>query len=434
MTAAAMALLRPLERLAMQATSVRPTEVRALLASFATFFAVLTAYYIVRPMREELGTMLTDTDKDALKSVFVIVFLVMLAAVPIFGWVVSRFPKRHVVPIVYLFFMTHLAIFWATLGGHPSRFMAMSFFVWVSVFNLFVVSLFWSVMAASWHGEQAKRLYGVIAAGGTIGALTGPLIAQTFVQVIGPNNLLLVALLFLGLALAVAATLPALSADAVDTREQAVTWSSILDGARRTWNHPYLFRIAFWILLANLISTYFYFEQARIVGAAVTERAARVQLFARMDLAVSALTIAAQIFGTAKVIERFGLGLTTASLPIAAMLGFVALAVAPTLAVIIAVVVIERALHFSFSSPGVKVLWTAADADDKYKAQNFVDTVVYRGGDAASGYYFDWLGKTLGLGAGGLATVTLPLAAIWCWLSFDLARRFENHDNRADKH
>ena len=197
------------------------------------------------------------------------------------------------------------------------------------------------------------------------------------------------------------------------------------EGAITAW---YLRRIAIWVLLANLISTYFYFEQARIVGDSISDRTARVELFSRIDFAVSVLTLAAQLFGTARLIERLGLGMAIAALPVSAVLGFVALSIAPTLAVIVAIVVLERAVHFSLSSPGGKVLWTVVEPDDKYKAQNFIDTVVYRGGDAASGWYFDWLGKGLGMGTAGIAVITLPLAAIWCWLSFDMARR---HDARA---
>jgi ATP:ADP antiporter, AAA family len=354
----------------------------------------------------------------------------MLLAVPIFGWLVSNVHRTRIVPIIYLFFVSHLLVFWMLMAETAvTPLMAKAFFVWVSVFNLFVISLFWTVMATSWNSDQAKRLYGFVAAGGTIGALTGPLISQTFARIIGPNNLLLVAAGFLLLALAVAIRLMSAqksNSEEADAKPPA-TIAAMIEGAARVWQNPFLYRIAMWVLLANLISTFFYFEQAQIVGAAIPDRTARVELFARIDFAVSILTILAQLFGTARVIQRFGLGLTTAALPIAAMLGFVALAIAPTLAVIVGIVIAERAVHFSFSSPGARVLWTVVEPEDKYKAQNFIDTVVYRGGDAASGWYFDALGKTLGMGTAGIAFLTLPLAAVWCWLCFDLEKRFEQH-------
>jgi ATP:ADP antiporter, AAA family len=432
---------QPLDRLetyVKRVADLQPGEIRGLLASFAYFFCLLTAYYIVRPIREDMGAMLRAADPDALKNTFAYVFGVMLIAVPVFGWLVSSFERRRIVPIIYIFFIANLLVFWLVMSnGTASTVMAKTYFVWVSVFNLFVVSLFWSVMATYWSSGSAKRLYGIIAAGGTIGALTGPLITQTFARVIGPTNLLLVAAVFLGLALAVAVALPRLfHADhqaAAEGAKPAVTWQSVLQGARRVWDDPFLFRVAMWVLLANLISTFFYFEQARIVGAAITDRTARVELFARIDLAVSVLTIIAQIFGTARLIERFGLGMTVASLPASAMFAFVALAISPTLAVIVGIVVVERAIHFALSSPAARVLWTVVEPEDKYKSQNFIDTVVYRGGDAASGWFFDALGKTLGLGTAGIAAVTLPLAAVWCWLSFDLETRFNGRTKSGPK-
>jgi ATP:ADP antiporter, AAA family len=411
--------------------ALEPGEVRGLVASFAYFFCLLTAYYIVRPLREEMGAMLRQADPDALKNVFTYVFLVMLAAVPVFGWLVSTYPRRRIVPIVYAFFIVQLLAFWLFMPhghGDVSPTLAKGYFVWVSVFNLFVISLFWSVMATYWHADQAKRLYGVIAAGGTIGALTGPIITQVFARVLGPTTLLLVAACFLGLALFIALSMPKLfgQSDGVTDDKPPVTLQSVVDGAARVVKDPFLLRVALWVFLANLLSTFFYTEQLRIVGAAITDRTARVELFSRVDLFVSVLTIIVQILGTAKIIQRFGLGLAVAALPASALIAYIALALSPTLLVILAIVVAERAIHFSLSSPAAKVLWTSVEPDDKYKSQNFIDTVVYRGGDAASGWFFGALGKDgLHMGLAGIAAVSVPLAAVWCWLSFDLAKRFE---------
>jgi AAA family ATP:ADP antiporter len=418
-----------LERALARIVELKPGEFAGLAASFVYFFALLTCYYIVRPIREEMGTMLRGLDENALKYVFVIVFLVMLAAVPVFGLVVTRFEKRRVVPIVYGFFIANLLGFWLVFSrGAVTPTLAKAYFVWVSVFNLFVISLFWSVMASNWRTDQAKRLYGVIAAGGTAGSLMGPILTSALARIIGPTHLLLVAAAFLILALAIALALPRLFGDTSGAHDEKkpVTLASVLEGARRVFENPFLFRIALWVFLANLLSTYFYAEQAAIVSRTIADRTARVELFARIDLAVSVLTMLAQVFGTARIIERLGLGATVAALPLAALVGFVLLWASPTLAVIVVVMVLERAVHFSFSNPASRVLWTGVDPDDKYKAQNFVDTVVYRGGDAASGYFFDALGKAgLGLGPVGTAAVVVPMVAGWAWLSFDLARRSE---------
>lgn len=411
----------PFERLR-QTFGVEPREVAAVAASFAYFFSVLCSYYIIRPLRDEMGV---TVGRDGLERLFTIVFFVMLAAVPVFGWVVSNFSRRMVAPIVYAFFISNLILFWLLLSkGPPGTFLAASFFVWVSVFNLFVVSLFWIVMADVWTSSDAKRLYGLIAAGGSAGAFCGPLITQTFVHVVGVSNLLLISAVILSIALVLSHKLRELMGRS-DQEQQRPAGQGLLDGAKRIWESPYLFQIALWVLVANLISTFFYFEQARIVGAAITNQPDRVQLFARMDLAVSALTIFGQIFLTANVIKRFGIGRSIAALPASAALGLLALFVAPVLWVIVAVIVIERAIGFAITNPAAKVLYTVTTPEDKYKAQNFNDTVVFRGGDAASGWIFNSVAKGLGISTPAVAMLTVPFALYWVWLSLKLGREQE---------
>jgi AAA family ATP:ADP antiporter len=412
------------ERLLAKVVELRPGEAAGLAISFAFFFTVLTAYYIIRPVRDEMGVMLTKADAQALHTIFVYVFVVMLAAVPLFGLVMEKVALRHVVPVVYGFFIVNLLGFWFVLeNGGQTRGVAQVFFVWVSVFNLFVVSLFWSTLSELWRTEQAKRLFGFVAAGGSLGALAGPLIAQSLVRRIGTDNLLLISAAFLGLALMLALALRRVVAQGDGTgREGELRHSGILAGAMIAWRSPYLFRIALWVLLANLILTYFYLEQARIVGASVPERAARVELLARVDLAVSLLTIALQVFMTGRVMTNLGLGLAIACVPVVAICGFAALAVAPTLGVILAIMIAERSLGFGFANPAARVLWTVVDREAKYKAQSFVDTVVFRGGDAASGWVFGALSKSIGLGGAGIALVTVPFAVGWLILSLGLVR------------
>ena len=413
-----------LERLLARVVEVRPGEVAALLHAFAFFFAVLTAYYIIRPVRDEMGFMLTKADPEALQKLFVYVFLIMLAAVPVFGTVVAKVRLRYVVPAVYGFFIANLIGFWFLLesrGQTPA--MARIFFVWGSIFNLFVISLFWSVMSEVWQSGQAKRLYGFIAAGGSIGAMTGPFIAQSLVTRIGTDNLLLISAVFLALALVLSLRLRTLIAGAGVQGEAAVPdGSGILAGALMVARSPYLMAIALWVFLANLILTHFYLEQARIVGAAIVDRAARVQLLGRIDLTVSVVTIVLQILATGRVMSRFGLGLATACLPLVAIGGFIALAIAPVASVIVTIVVAERALGFAFANPAARVLWTVVEPEAKYKAQSFVDTVVFRAGDAGSGWVFGWMSKSLGFGGGAIAFWTVPFAAGWLMLSLVLAR------------
>lgn len=402
--------------------SVEPHELAAVIASFAYFFAVLCSYYIIRPLRDEMGV---TVGGDGLERLFTIVFFVMLAAVPLFGWVVSTFPRKHVAPVVYAFFIANLLVFWLVLSqGPPSVYVASAFFVWVSVFNLFVVSLFWIVMADVWTSSDAKRLYGLIAAGGSAGAFCGPLITQSLVHVVGVSNLLLISAAILGIALVLSLKLRELIGRAHHDEHQA-TGDGLLDGAKRIWHSPYLFQIALWVLIANLISTFFYFEQARIVGAAIPARADRVQLFARMDLAVSLFTILAQLFATAAVVRKVGIGRSIAMLPISAALGLLALWFAPVLGVIVVVIVLERAIGFAITNPAAKVLYTVVTPAEKYKAQNFIDTVVFRGGDAASGWIFNSVAKGFGLATPTVALFTVPFALLWVALSLRLGHAQE---------
>lgn len=421
-----------LHRLINRLVHVEPGEVAALIISFVYFFLVLAAYYIIRPVRDEMGI---AVGREQLQTLFVAVFFVMLAAVPIYGWVSSHFPKRLIVPVVYGFFILNLIAFWILLSGDGrTKTVASVFFIWASVFNLFVVSLFWSVMSDLYASQQAKRLYGFIAAGGSAGAFAGPIITQSFVRIIGPDDLLLVSALLLSLALAAAIllrrTMPG-EANAENTKRPI--GKSILAGAVRVWQSPYLFRIALWILLGNLVSTYFYLEQSRIVGEALADRTARVQLLARIDLAVSILTILLQVSATGRLIERFGVGFAAAMLPTWCAVGLIGLAISPTLAVIVTIMAVERAIAFAFATPAIKVLYTVVDEDEKYKAQNFIDTVVYRGGDAASGWIFNALGKGLGLTGSVIALTAVPAALVWLKLSFSLGHQLAARTAELDR-
>lgn len=412
------------ERTLSRVVEIERGEIAALLHAFVTFFAVLTAYYIIRPVRDEMAVML---GRDALEHLFFYVFLVMVALVPVFGAIVRDVPRHRVLPVVYLFFIATLIVFWVVLSrdGQTTA-VARTFFIWASVFNLFVISLFWSLMAEFWRSAQAKRLYGFIAAGGSCGALLGPYLAQALVKPIGADALLLLSAGFLILALVFAMRLRGMRDAGAGAEGEAAAApardSGLLAGALLVWRSPYLMRIALWVLFANLILTYFYLEQARIVGAAITNREERVALLSRIDLAVSIATILMQVFLTAGVLKRFGIGLATAIVPIIAIGGFIALAIAPVMGVILTVMVLERAFGFAFANPAARVLWTVVDEEAKYKAQNFIDTVVFRGGDAASGWIFGGLTRTLGLGGPGIALVTVPFAIVWVVLSLSLSR------------
>jgi ATP:ADP antiporter, AAA family len=414
-----------LHRLLARIVDIKRDELAGVMISFGYFMCVLCAYYIIRPVRDEVGV---AVGKEVLETLFLVVFFVMLAAVPLFGWVVSTFPKRQIVPVVYGFFISHLLVFWALFqSGVHGTLISGCFFVWGSVFNLFVISLFWILLSDLYRTDQAKRLYGFIAAGGTAGALLGPLLTQSLVKIVGPNTLLLLSAVFLVAAAFMALALRRLFTGVEGHQgEEKPVGDGILAGAQKVWQSPYLFRIALVVLLANLVSTYFYLEQTRIVGAATMDRAARVQLFARLDLTVSVLTVLAQLFVTGRVMTQLGVSYAAGALPAWATIGLVALWFSPTLAVIAGVMAIERTIAFSLTSPALKVLFTGVEPEAKYKAQNFIDTVVYRAGDAGSGYVFKGLAAVFGVSGAAVALVALPAAAAWFWLSISVAREAED--------
>jgi ATP:ADP antiporter, AAA family len=404
------------------ALKVKPDERTRLAWSFAMFFAVLASYFTVRPVREMMGAGLPGGPSQ----LFAYVLLVMIALVPLFGFLATRLPRRFVLPAVYAFFISNLIAFAVAMRIEITPFVASCFFIWVSVYNLFVVSLFWSLMSDSWSSDQGKRLFGVIAAGGTTGAIAGPILAERLVHVIGTANLPLLSAAFLLLALMASFKLSGgagvqATGGAAETKPP-VTLAAVLEGATRVFQSPYLARIALFIFLANLVSTYFYLEQARLVGDAFLgadgkpDKAARVAFFASLDLKVSIATALIQLFGTARVLARFGLVAALVALPVVCIAGLVGLSTLSTLTIVATIMVIERITAFALAGPAMRVLYTVVDPDEKYKAQNFIDTVVYRGGDALSGQMFDLFGKSLGMPA------MIPFAAIWLYASLGLGR------------
>jgi ATP:ADP antiporter, AAA family len=411
---------------------VEPGEGRSLALSFVYFFCVLAAYYIVRPVRDEIGVQL---GKDLQAKLYSVVFLAMLAAVPLFGWVVSRFPRRLIVPILHGFFVCNLLVFWMLFRSHTAGWILQAgFYVWVSMFNVFVVSLFWSTMSEQWSGDQAKRLYGVVAAGGTTGVFCGPLLTQSLVGTLGPTNLLLVSALLLGLAVAVAHALrPSgeASNDDKKMKPEAPTLRAILSGAVNVYRSPYLMRIAAVIFVINLVGTFFYLEQARIVGEAGLSQLERVRFFARMDQIGATLQILSQIFLTSRIVERMGLGPAALALPVAAAVGLLVLSRFDTLAAVAGVVVMQRAIGYGISAPAMRVFFTVLKPEDKYKAQNFIDTVVYRAGDATGGWIYGPLVKYMGASLPAVAVTTLPLVALWGWMTLRLGH--ENAELTAQK-
>lgn len=404
-------------------------EIAPVAWAFGGFFCLLCGYYILRPLRDEMGI---QGGVDALAWVFSATFLVMLAVVPIFGWVVARFSRRGVVVFSNGFFVINLLLFFVLMRAEVApAWVARAFFVWVSVFNLFVVSLFWSVMNDVFDQAQALRLFGVIAAGGSFGAIAGPGLTALLVEYIAPINLLPLSAAFLTAALiCVLNVLPRRDGNERGNSDVGTHGQSVWAGAVHVARSPYLLGICAFIVLYSMLSTFLYFEQARIVESVFETSAARTQVFAGMDLATNTITLALQFLVTARLVVWIGLPAVLALIPVAVAIGFGTLGLVPTLAVLVVFQIIRRAGNYAITRPAREMLFSVVRDEDKYKAKNFIDTVVYRGGDAVSGWLFTGL-AAIGFGLSALAFAALPLAAVWAGCGYALGRARERHAEAA---
>jgi len=408
-----------------QLVNVEAGEVRAMLWAFSYFFALLCSYYILRPMRDEMGI---AGGVENLQWLFTGTFLAMLAMVPLFGWLTSRYKRAIFLPSVYVFFITNLLLFYVFFSSDIGTvWVARAFFIWVSVFNLFVVSVFWSFMADIFSNRQARRLFGFIAAGGTAGALVGPVLTTMLVKPLGMENLLLISAVLLGWAVLCIRHLiiccPVQNDSASDDEKSAERplGGSMLAGIRLVLQSPYLLGIALLMLLFTTLATFLYFQQAQIIRDAFVDPAERTALFAAIDFAVNLLTVLIQLFLTGHLVRWLGLPWTLALVPLLLGLGFIALAVSPVLAVLVVVQVIRRAGNYSIMRPSREMLYVVLGREEKYKAKNFIDTTVYRGGDAVSAWIYTGL-RSLGLGVSGIAWIAVPLAGLWALLAYRLGR------------
>lgn len=413
---------------------VRPGEARALAWSWLYVFALFLAYYVLRPIRDELGV---AGGVRNLPWLFTGTLVAMLAVNPLFAAAVRRWPRERFIAVTYRFFMLNLLVFMGLLAiATPEQhvWIGRAFFIWVSVFNLFVVSVFWSFVVDVFDAGQGKRLFGFLAAGATVGGLAGSALTSGFVAHVGQAWLLLASILLLEVAVFATRRLSRIS----DVFQRSVhgeedphraVGGGIFAGLTHTFRSPYLLGIAFFILFYSVTSTILYFQQAQIAEANFTSRAARTAFFADIDFWVNAFTLLIQLFLTGRVIGWLGVALTLSILPLVSVAGFAALASVPTVAVFVVVQVCRRVSNFALARPTREVLFTAVPREDRYKAKNFIDTVVYRGGDQVGSWAYAGL-LAVGFTLTGIAWIAVPLSALWLALSYWLGRRQERTEKR----
>lgn len=394
-----------------------------LLWSFSYFFCLLCGYYMLRPVRDEMAI---EGGVQHLPWMMTGTFLTLLLATPLFGFLSARLPRVRLMLSVYGFFISHLVLFFVAMTAqwHPD-WIARAFFVWLSVFNLFVVSVFWSFMADVFSPAQGVRLFGVIAAGGSMGAIAGP-VMTTMVTYAFPLPVLMVVsaawLTCCGVCIARLDRLAAAHSAHGKAVAEVPLGGSMWAGIRAVAASPYLLGICVYLFLLTMSATVLYMEQTALVGREIPTPEARTRLFAGMDLLVNVLTFATQVWITNRLVLRFGLGAALLVLPVVTAVGFAAIFVSPVLPVFLALTVARRVGEYAIAKPAREVLFTVLSREDKYKAKNFIDTAVSRGGDASTGWLVSGV-KTLGATTGVLAGALVPMMLLWGWVGWLLGRQ-----------
>jgi AAA family ATP:ADP antiporter len=409
---------------------VANNEKKVVAWSLLYIFSLFFSYYLLRPVRDSLGL---SGGIATLPKLFTATMCVMLLLNPLFSALVKNLPRKKFIQYTYHFFAFNLLLFimlFSMPGNHNARWLAIGFFIWVSVFNLFVVSVFWSTIVDSFTHEQGKRLFGLLAASATLGGIAGSSLTNVLLRYLSENWLLLSSAIFIEIAvIAASKVIQPQQQEHADMADKPVG-GSFISGITHTFRSPYLLAIAGFMLLYTITSTFLYFQQAGIVSSHFVTTKERTIFFANLDLWVNIITLAFQLLLTEKMIKRFGVKFTLSILPLVSFIGFTALASAPILSVFVVVQVARRVTNFALARPTREILFTTLTREDRYKAKNFIDTVIYRFGDQAGSWSYSGL-VALKLGSTEIAYIALPFCFIWFMLSIWLARKQQCMINNA---
>jgi AAA family ATP:ADP antiporter len=389
-------------------------------------FSILSSYYIMRPIRDQAGV---AGGVNNLQWLFTGTLVGMLVLNIPFAYLVKKLPRSRFIPITYRFFAANIILFAMLLywsNSEQTIWIGRIFFIWVSVFNLFVVSVFWQMNVDLFTPEQGKRLFAVIAAGATIGAIVGSSVTASLARYVSPVFLLLGAAILLEVSVFSAGRLsrlsPTLHRQPSAGTEEVPIGGSVFAGITHAFRSPYLANVSLFLLLFAITSTFLYFQQAGIVSSGFSDRGAQTAFFATVDLLVNVLTLVVQLFVTGRIVLLFGVALTLGTLPVLTIVGFGALALLPTIAAVAVFQVLRRAADYAIARPTREVLFTVVQREDRYKAKSFIDTVVYRTGDQVGAWSVALL-RWLGLSTSATSLVVIPIAAVWLFNALWLGRR-----------
>jgi AAA family ATP:ADP antiporter len=415
-------------RLLQRIVAVRPEEVRAVGWCWLYIFAVLSSYYILRPIRDQMGV---AGGVNNLPWLFTGTLAGMVLLNLPFAYLVKKLPRSRFIPLTYRFFALNIVLFAIALrvvSPEQEIWVGRIFFIWASVYNLFVVSVFWQLNVDLFSPEQGKRLFGFIAAGATIGAIVGSAVTASLARYVSPTMLMVGAALLLEVAVFSVGRLAKLSPvlhhrpgdQAAASADEKPVGGSVLAGITHAFRSPYLLAVSAFLLLYAVTSTFVYFQQAAIVSHSFTDRGAQTSFFASIDLGVNSLALLFQLFFTGRLIVLLGVALALALLPALTMLGFAALALTPSLGVIAAFQIIRRAADYAIARPTREVIYTVVSREDRYKTKGFIDTFVYRLGDQVGAWAMAPLN---GVGARAASLVAIAVAALWLLNALWLGRR-----------
>ena len=416
-------------------TKIEPNELRATVLSFLFVFTLMAAYFILRPVRDALSSDWTDAELSWLWSS---TFFISLIAVSVYGAVISRVQFKNLVPGVYIFFsLSFFAFYFGSTFVENPGFIDKSFYVWLSVFSLFHISVFWSFMSDLFSKDQAPRLFGIIATGASTGAIVGPMIPTFFADNLGATNLMLIAATMLLVPVLIIRELDKLKNTElgnedvqVDLSAQQSIGKNPFAGFGLFFSSRYLLGIGLFILCYVAISTFVYFEIKNLLVD--VDRDVRTQIWGGIDLAVNILAIVTAVFATGRIATKFGMPTTLALIPVLIIAGLLIVAVAPVISVVAGLQIARRAGNYAITRPGREMLFTVVDRETRFKAKPVIDIVVYRGGDMINAWAFTALTTGLGLGLGAVAAVGAGIAAVWAVVGVYLGRSYHRTAAAAD--
>lgn len=402
------------------------TEWKLASVSASTFFLLLCSYYILRPVRDEMAV---QTGANRLPWLFTGTFLCTLAVVPLFGWLAKHLSRAVLVPLVYGIMIACLTVFFTVFATGITPVWAAVFFMWLSLFNLLVVSLFWSCVSDAFTTQQARRCYGYLTAGGTAGAIAGPTITTMLAVRVGTAPLILISMVLLGGAMGGLILLRRVSFGEQRTLQRPLG-GSILAGITETATSPLLRGVAGLVICYSAVSTVLYMELTGLAGKTFSNPDLRTEFFARIDLCVNLIALATQLLGTRFLVQRAGLRWTLITGPLLVVAGLLVLGAWPSLILVAVVQVIHRASEFSLSRPGREILFTTVDPEARYKAKNFIDTAVYRANDTLSAWIISTLTR---MGGSAVWFIAIPVGLIWGILGRRIGRQEDLKSGRSGR-